>query len=110
MEGSKMEKFEDKFKYLEGELSNNTEKLVVETMEELLVKSKYENVCTCKECLLDIASYALNRLPAKYIFSPKRDLFTQIVKFENKVNMDVKSTVKKAIRVIDKNPRHDRNE
>ena len=92
--------------YLKSDLSNNTEKLVIENMERLLTKDKYKNICKCKECLLDIASFALNRLPAKYIHNTSNDLYQKISEFENKVSMDVKSTVEKAIEVVSNNPRH----
>ena len=38
-------------------------------MEELLKKDEFSHVCTCETCLLDIASYSLNRLPAGYVAS-----------------------------------------
>ena len=93
--------------YLKSDLNNNTEKLVIETMEKLLIKDEYKDICKCKECLLDIASFALNRLPAKYIYNTKDDLYQKIAEFESEVNMDVKSTVEKGIEVVSNNPRHD---
>lgn len=94
--------------FIKNNLNNNTEELVIETMEELLVKEEFKDICKCKECILDIASYALNRLPAKYIYNTSDDLFQKIAEFENEVNMDVKSTVKKAIKVVNNNPRHNK--
>lgn len=93
-------------KEIEKELRNNTEKIVLETMSEILTKPEYEETCKCRQCLIDIASYALNRLPAKYIASPKGNLQTKIAEFENQVNVDAVSVVKKAIKVVTKNPRH----
>ncbi|ACL70660.1 late competence development ComFB family protein [Halothermothrix orenii] len=93
---------------IKKDLKNNTEKIVLETMEEVLSKPEYKDVCKCHQCLLDIASYALNRLPAKYIASSKGDLHTKIAEFENQVNVDALSTVAKAIKVVSKNPHHDR--
>lgn len=92
---------------LKDDLDNQAEDLVLETMEELLNKEKYNDICKCKICLLDIASYALNNLPAKYIAHPKEDLQTKIIEFENQVNLDVVTSVDKAIQVVSKNPRHD---
>ena len=91
---------------LKSELDNQAEDLVLETMEELLDKEEYEDICKCKSCLLDIASYALNRLPAKYVAHPKEDLQTKITEFENQVSLDVVSSVENAIKVVAKNPRH----
>ena len=101
-----MNKNERDIKDLKNDLNNTTEDLVLETMEELLNKDEYDEICNCKNCLLDIASYALNRLPAKYISNPSEDLKTKIIEFENKVNMDVVSSVENAIKVISNNPRH----
>jgi len=91
---------------LKKELRNNTEKIVLNTMNELLKNPEYENTCKCHQCLKDIASYALNRLPAKYIASPKGNLQSKIAEFENSVNIDAASVVKKAIKVVSNNPRH----
>ncbi len=93
-------------KDLKNDLNNTTEDLVLETMEELLNQDEYDEICKCRNCLLDIASYALNRLPTKYISNPSEDLKTKIIEFENKVNMDVVRSVENAIKVISNNPRH----
>ncbi|NLM96095.1 MAG: late competence development ComFB family protein, partial [Halanaerobiaceae bacterium] len=50
---------------VKSKLNNHTETVVLEVMEDLLKKSEIKDICTCKECLLDIASYALNNLPAR---------------------------------------------
>lgn len=91
---------------MKKDLNNHTEEIVIKTMKALLQEPEYNNICTCHQCLLDIAAYALNRLPAKYIADRKDDLGTKIAKFENEVNIDAVSVVKKAIEVVSNNPQH----
>lgn len=87
-------------------LHNHTERLVLETMEDLLNRSEYCDVCCCEQCLIDIASFALNRLPAKYISCPHGELQTKISEFENQVIVDVVSTVARGIKIVSSDPRH----
>lgn len=92
---------------IKGNLTNHTEQVVLETMEELLIKEEdFKNICTCKRCLIDIASYVLNRLPARYIASHEGEVQTKIDEYQNQVQVDAISTVTKAIHVISKKPRH----
>lgn len=89
-------------------LKNHTEDLVLETMEELLNENEYSDICTCRQCLLDIASYALNRLPPKYIASAKGGLHTKIAEFHQQARVDIISAVTRAIKKVARNPHHDR--
>lgn len=92
---------------LDQQLYNHTQKIVLETMQMLLDKPEFQNSCTCDQCLKDIAAYALNRLPAKYIIAkPGCNLVTKITEFETQINIDAVDVVKKAIRTVSKNPRH----
>ncbi|MFP4662561.1 MAG: late competence development ComFB family protein [Halanaerobiales bacterium] len=88
------------------ELTNYTERIVIETMEEVLGEDKFSNTCTCKRCLLDIATYSLNRLPAKYISSHEGEVRTKIQDFEGQLQVDAITIVTKAIETVSKSPRH----
>ena len=88
-------------------LHNHTEDIVIETMEEILEDKQFEDICTCEQCLLDIASYTLNRLPAKYIASYKGDVLTKVSEFHQQVQVDLISIITQAIQVISKEPHHD---
>lgn len=88
------------------ELTNYTERIVIETMEEVLRQEKFSNICTCKRCLLDIATYSLNRLPAKYIASHEGEVLTKIQDFEGQLQVDAITIVTKAIETVSKSPRH----
>lgn len=91
---------------LQKKLNNYTERVVLETIEDLLKRPEFKDICTCEQCLLDIASYALNRLPAKYIASSQGELRTRVTEFENQVQVDVVSTVTRAIEIVSRDPRH----
>lgn len=93
--------------HVDRDLYNNTQKIVLEIMEDLLNKPEYQHICTCHQCLKDIASYTLNRLPAKYIANHPEKLETKILEFENKVNINVLTILKKAIKVVSNHPNHD---
>lgn len=96
---------------LQNNLHNYTEDFVLEKMEEILKdKDDFDDFCTCDNCLLDITSYTLNRIPAKYIASPQGSLHAKLIEFEHQVNVDIVSVVTRAIRIISKNPRHGEEE
>jgi len=87
-------------------LYNYTELLVIEQLAELLEEEKYEDVCKCEKCILDMCTYALNRLRPQYIVSHKGEVYTKIKDFNQQSKVDVMSTVAKAIEVVSENP-HD---
>jgi len=91
---------------LKENLHNHTEDIVIETLEELLEdKNKdFDNVCTCENCLLDMASYSLNRLPAKYVSSHKGSIHTKIEEFAQQYQVDTIKIVTQAINVVAENP------
>lgn len=62
--------------------------------------------CKCDKCRLDIASYALNRLPAKYIATTQGELMSKISIIDNDFRMRVATELSKGAQVVKKNPRH----
>ncbi len=93
-------------KSLKDKLKNHTEDIVLENMEEMLTSEEFAGVCTCEKCLLDIASYALNRLPAKYIVSHSGNVHTKIAEFEQQYRVDIIKVLTQGIKIVSKNPRH----
>ncbi|MFW5998804.1 MAG: late competence development ComFB family protein [Bacillota bacterium] len=89
---------------LKETLHNHTEDIVLDTMTQLLYSDKYNQVCTCNQCLLDIASFALNRLPAKYVSSPEGNLHTKLDEFEQQYQVDIIKIVARAIKIVRENP------
>lgn len=94
------------WKRLKGNLRNHTEEIVLEEMENILNEPGFKDVCTCDQCLMDMAAYCLNRLPAKYISTPRGDLQTKIAEFQQQVQVDLITTITKAIKIVSENPNH----
>ena len=91
---------------LKENLHNYTEDLVLETMKNVLSQEKFSDVCKCEQCLLDIASFTLNRVPAKYIVSHAGNIHAKLDEFKQQYNVDIISTITKAIKVVSKEPHH----
>jgi len=85
-------------------LHNHTEDLVLETLAKILKDKDSKDVCTCEKCLLDMCTYALNRLPAKYVASYKGEVYTKVNDFEQQSRVDIMSEVIKAIDIVSENP------
>ena len=93
-----------KIKKVHENLQNHTEDIVLETMEKMLKDEKFDKVCTCEQCLLDIATYSLNRIPAKYTSTHKGSVHTKIKDFEQQNQVDIIKIITKAIEIISKSP------
>ena len=63
--------------------------------------------CKCEKCRLDMASYALNRLPSKYVATTQGELMTKLCEFDNQFETQVMAAIASAAEVIKKKPRHD---
>ena len=63
--------------------------------------------CKCEKCRLDIASYALNRLPSKYVATTQGELMTRLCEFDNQFETQVMASLTLAANVITRNPNHD---
>lgn len=85
-------------------LRNIMEDYVIVMLDQIL-----ENLdcCKCEKCRLDIASYALNRLPSKYVATTQGELMTKLCEFDNQFETRVMAEIIRASEKIKKNPRHD---
>ena len=91
-------------KKVKENLQNHTENIVLETMKKMLKDEKFDEVCTCEQCLLDIATYSLNKIPAKYTSTHKGSIHTKIKDFEQQHQVDIIKIITKAIEIISQNP------
>ena len=89
---------------IQSDLHNHSEDVVLETLEKLLESKQFENLCTCPQCLLDMATYSLNRIPAKYIASHSGSIHTKLEESYQQSQVDIVKVVTKAINVISNNP------
>lgn len=89
-----------------AELINLMEETVLKKIDQLWSGTDY---CKCEQCKLDIATYALNRLPAQYVQSMKGKV---LYRFEaNTMQRDIEVTVAvgQGIEIVGKSPHKNTN-
>lgn len=89
---------------MEG-LKNIMEDVVEEHIKKIL--PTMPNVCTCKDCQLDIATYALNRLPAQYVRTDAGALYQKLNNHLPQSEATILTEITKAIEIIAANPNHE---
>ncbi|MBQ9120219.1 MAG: late competence development ComFB family protein [Lachnospiraceae bacterium] len=88
---------------MEVALHNVTESIVLKKMDEL---RNSLNCCNCTQCRLDIASYALNRLPAKYVVSTQGELLSRLEALDTQFDMNVTTVILQGAMMVKLRPRH----
>ncbi|ADQ13680.1 late competence development ComFB family protein [Halanaerobium hydrogeniformans] len=89
-----------KINKLKSRLHNHTEDIVMQTLKDLLKREEFSNVSDSEEALLDMATYALNRLAPKYVATEKGEVYTKTEELEQQHSVDILSVVTKAIKVV----------
>ena len=84
-------------------LKNLMEDYAIATLDHILDDL---DCCKCEKCRLDIASYALNRLPSKYVATTQGELMTKLCEFDHNFEARVIAALTMAADVIKKNPNH----
>lgn len=86
-------------------LKNFSETEVSILLEEIL--KRYDDICKCDKCKLDIKALALNSLSTKYIVSEQGEIYTKALNEVNKQEqINVVMAITKAIDVVSANPKH----
>ncbi len=85
-------------------LVNEAERLVIQEMETQL--QDHPDMCTCDECVLDVAAYALNHVKPYYRVSLMGTLYAHSME-NTQYSRDVQKAVGEAIARIKANPSHD---
>ena len=98
-----------KMKNLKERLNNLTEEAVLEMLEEMLAREEFKDVCKDEDCLLDMATYALNRLPAKYVATSKGEVFSKTEGLKQQHSVDVLSIVTRSIKVVSEDAHNHNN-
>jgi competence protein ComFB len=88
---------------MEVVLKNMMEDLVIEKLDEL---GDNVNCCKCPKCRMDIVSYALNRLPPKYVASYKGEVYSKLDTLSLQYDADLLNAIYQAAEVVNANPRH----
>lgn len=88
---------------MEG-LVNMMEEAVCNKIDKIWSTTDY---CKCDKCRLDIATYALNRLPPRYINSLKGKVIQQFDAFNIQTDAEITTWVATAIKVVGEAPKHE---
>lgn len=82
-------------------LTNLMEETVLNKIDQLWKNTEY---CKCDSCRMDIAAYALNRLPAQYVQSLKGKVLYQFEATKIQPDIEVTVAVSKGIEIVGKAP------
>jgi competence protein ComFB len=85
-------------------LSNEAEELVVSEIEKQI--PDYPELCTCSECILDVAAYALNSVRPRYRVSLLDSVFVDAEERSNYL-AEIRRAVRDGILKVSTNPPHD---
>lgn len=62
--------------------------------------------CTCEQCLNDIAAYALNQLPPRYVVTTAGEAISKADTMRIQHLTDVRTALVQGAQVVKENPRH----
>ena len=65
------------------------------------------NICSCENCRLDMASYALNRLSPQQVRTDTGELFQKLNNNRPQAEVEILAVVISAINKIGSHPQHD---
>ena len=88
-------------------LVNEAEKLVLAELEGQLAERAAENICLCEDCVLDMATFALNAVKPLYRVSLLGTLYAAHAMDEETYAGTVRTAVRSAIDRVKENPSHD---
>ncbi len=83
---------------------NYMEEAVIEEMNGVLEQLKDE--CRCQKCREDMAAWALNRLPPRYVVTKFGSVYTKINQLKAQTRADVVVQLMGAAKVVKGKPRH----
>jgi len=85
-------------------LVNEAERMVLSELEIQMARAK--DICTCQDCVLDMAAYALNNVKPVYRVSLMGSVYARADR-QTESAQEIKRTVAVAIRKVKGNPSHD---
>lgn len=84
-------------------MKNLVETLILQKLDETIDRLE---CCKCKKCRMDIASYALNRLPPKYVATYEGEVYAKLETLSLQYETDLLNALYQAAQIVTKNPRH----
>lgn len=88
---------------MEG-LINMMEETVLEKIDQLWEGTEY---CHCHQCRMDVAAYALNRLPARYVCSLTGAMLHKFNSHTTQTDVEITACVYRAIQLVGESPNHE---
>ena len=85
-------------------MKNYMEDIVIDMLPSIFASM---DVCQCDRCKLDVAAYALNKLPPKYVVTQKGHLYTKLSAMHQQMDVDVISVITQGAALVAGNPRHE---
>lgn len=82
---------------------NIMEDIVKSTIDEVL--ENYD-CCKCEKCKSDMITYALNKLPPRYVINNDGEAMARFALSRSQEQAEVLTAIVKAIQVVSNNPRH----
>lgn len=82
-------------------LSNLMEGTVLHKIDQIWSQTNY---CKCDKCKMDIAAYALNRLPPRYVQSKEGEMLHKFDASTTQMDVEITAVVCKAIQVVGEDP------
>ena len=83
---------------------NIMESIVEEELEKLVPGL---DCCTCEQCRNDIAAWALNQLPPRYVATRSGKVISKADTLRIQHLTDVRTALVQAARIVNEQPRHD---
>ena len=88
-------------------LVNLMEETVLEKIDQLWKQTEY---CKCEKCRMDIAAFALNRLPPRYVQSLEGKLLHRFDASTTQMDVEITAMVFKGIQIVGDDPHKNANE
>lgn len=85
------------------EYRNLMEDIVMQNLDGLM---QARGICTCDACRSDVAAYALNQLPPRYVATHRGKLLSKLSSYELQFKTDVIAAISEGILVVGSSPRH----
>ena len=89
------------------EIKNEVEEVAFKELEQQLAAIPDEDICKCKDCVQDMACFALNQIRPRYTVSLLGSLYTRAETGE--FIDDIRELVRKSIEKISQNPLHSKS-
>lgn len=86
-------------------LKNYMETLLMDKLNEVIDQL---DCCKCDKCKMDIMSYALNRLPPKYVATYEGQVYSKLDTLSVQYETDLMCALYQAAKVVGTNPHHNK--